>query len=424
MPDATATSAGAVLDFFTSFEEVPIDHESIRQPALDLDNRSRTSLFPWRGQFSPDFVRLMLRTYTSPTDVVLDPFAGSGTTLFEACRLSLPCYGVEINPAAFLMASTIHFSNLAEQQRRHCTKEAETLLEAHLPRQDLGPLFSSEVHHIDPPPLRDALRGLLSEATASPYLYSIIANTILRAFSYDNAQLVSPFLWKSFREHKLIIDLIPETMAPCIAFHSDARLVPMDPGSADFIFTSPPYINVFNYHQNYREAVEIMGWDVLKVARSEVGSNRKHRGNRFFTVVQYAIEMLRAFYEMRRLITPRGRVIIVIGRESSVRGLSIRNSPIIAALAVLGAGFRLLLRQERKFQTKFGETIFEDILHFVPTSNVVPCQDSLAREVATWALKEAMPRARGMVRTDVFSAIQQAWTIEASPYFTPADSLR
>ncbi|MEP9412025.1 MAG: hypothetical protein HRF42_11640 [Candidatus Brocadia sp.] len=51
--------------------------------------------------------------------------------------------------------------------------------------------------------------------------------------------------------------------------------------SADLIITIPPYINVFNYHRNYRSIMDILGFDILKVAASEIGSNRKNRGNRF-----------------------------------------------------------------------------------------------------------------------------------------------
>ena len=39
--------------------------------------------------------------------------------------------------------------------------------------------------------------------------------------------------------------------------------------------TSPPCINVHNDHQKYRRSVETLAWDVLAVARSEIGSKRR-----------------------------------------------------------------------------------------------------------------------------------------------------
>jgi hypothetical protein len=69
------------------------------QPGLlNIEEKNRSNLFAWRGQFSPQLVECLLDAYCLPGSVVLDPFAGSGTVLFEAALRSLPAYGFEINP--------------------------------------------------------------------------------------------------------------------------------------------------------------------------------------------------------------------------------------------------------------------------------------------------------------------------------------
>jgi DNA modification methylase len=40
----------------------------------------------------------LIKLYSYPDDLVLDPFAGSGTTLVAAKRLGRQSLGVEINP--------------------------------------------------------------------------------------------------------------------------------------------------------------------------------------------------------------------------------------------------------------------------------------------------------------------------------------
>ncbi len=137
------------------------------------------------------------------------------------------------------------------------------------------------------------------------------------------------------------------------------------------VLTSPPYINVHNYHQQYRRSVEAMAHNVLAIARSEIGSNRQNRANRFLTVVQYSLDMSLALREIVRVIRPAGLSILVVGRESTVCGDRFFNGELIAELAVRTAGLRLERRQERVFRNRYGKSIYEDILHLRSTGEVV-----------------------------------------------------
>ena len=67
--------------------------------------------------------------YGQDTSVILDPFVGSGTTLFEASRKGLRCYGAEINPSAVEMARTAHFVNLSPTERKDVFQAAVALAE-------------------------------------------------------------------------------------------------------------------------------------------------------------------------------------------------------------------------------------------------------------------------------------------------------
>ena len=41
---------------YKPFSEIPIDHYSIAQSELNIDNKTRSNLFTWNGQFSPQFI--------------------------------------------------------------------------------------------------------------------------------------------------------------------------------------------------------------------------------------------------------------------------------------------------------------------------------------------------------------------------------
>jgi hypothetical protein len=161
--------------------------------------------------------------------------------------------------------------------------------------------------------------------------------------------------------------------------------------------------------------VELLGWDLLKVARSEIGSNRKHRGNRFFTVTQYCLDMVAALEEMRRVCKSTARIVMVVGRASSVRKTRFLNGEIVAKLAVHCVGFRFETRQERVFQNRFGEMIYEDILHFIP----VPARSSLmpAADIARSLLSDALEWAPAESLKDLYDALAHVYETVPSPLY-------
>jgi hypothetical protein len=230
--------------------------------------------------------------------------------------------------------------------------------------------------------------------------------------SLDRRSLLSS--WKKLKE---IVKWLPYSPHPLRVFNCDARSLPLLNKSVHLVVTSPPYINVHNYHQQARAAAEGLGWDLLDVARSEIGSNRKHRANRFLTVIQYCLDIALVLSELARVCRNGSRVIFIVGRESRVRGVPFYNAEIVAQLATSCVGFELLTRQERSFVNKFGVSIFEDILHF--TGRPQPTNGSLdgPRAIAEEVLKAALESAPKLLTTDIRSALESVGSVEPSPMY-------
>ena len=102
----------------------------------------------------------------------------------------------------------------------------------------------------------------------------------------------------------------------------------------------------------------------MKRAPIEFWKNRKNRGNRFLTVIQYCIDMALSINEAIRVCKDNARMIYVVGRESSVLGYSFCNSELIYDIGTEIFGLNLMVRQERVFKNRYGQMIYEDILHF------------------------------------------------------------
>ena len=71
--------------------------ERLDRRVLDIEDKHRSNLFTWRGQFSPQLIESLLDAYCPENATVFDPFAGSGTVLYEAGKKRLEAFACEIN---------------------------------------------------------------------------------------------------------------------------------------------------------------------------------------------------------------------------------------------------------------------------------------------------------------------------------------
>jgi SAM-dependent methyltransferase len=392
------------------FGVTPLDTTTIPKRRLNIDNKERSNLFPWNGQFSPQLVETLLETYAQPGCFVLDPFLGSGTVLHEAGRRDHSAFGSEVNPAAFKMAQLYRFMNVKAGRRKEAIADAADALQEILPSI---PSLYSPVATMPGAPIPQALADAATQAERP--LCKILLEALVVLLNYSDKELTADAVLATWGKLRGTVLALPVSDAIIEPANCDARALPLPDHHADIVITSPPYVNVFNYHQHYRRSVEALGWDLLEVARSEIGSNRKNRGNRFLTVIQYCIDMAAVLCELRRVCKPAARVIIVVGRESNVRKTRFFNGEIVARLAVRSAGYCLHARQERVFQNRFGEMIFEDILHLhlqPPTGALTP-----PAEIARAALTAARCRAPEESLSDLSNALEMLEEVRPSPIY-------
>jgi 16S rRNA G966 N2-methylase RsmD len=256
-------------------------NSSLPQSFLDIEDKTRSNIFSWRGQFSPQLIENLLLSYCPRNATILDPFAGSGTVLYESACFGLQAFGCEVNPAAWILSRTYELINIQAQKREKLLDSVKYQLESHFPKPKLfEPLESQE---LDVSKFEQVFLSIYEQVEV---VEKIILDTLVILLDLANNRLTTVHIHNTFFNLCQVIKNLPYSESPIITSLCDARSLPIETDSIDFVVTSPPYINVFNYHQNYRRSAEILGWDLLKIAKSEIGSNRANRGNRFFTVTQ------------------------------------------------------------------------------------------------------------------------------------------
>lgn len=377
---------------------------------LNIEDKIRSNLFAWRGQFSPQLIQYLLDAYCLPGSVVLDPFAGSGTVLYEAAAMSLAAYGFEINPAAWCFTKVYEFANITLEERR----EIVSGLRHRINDEFQMILFADD--HLSTDLVETKVIRI---ADSIDNQAKILCNALIVLLDVYNNPITNGLVHGKFNALAELILRLPFSDQPIKADLQDARALPLKDESIGFTITSPPYINVFNYHQNYRRSVELLGWDLLRVARSEIGSNRANRGNRFFTVIQYCIDMARVLQELSRVLTSDGRAILIVGHESKVLGTPFYNADIIDRIARDSGWFEVVLRQQRVFVNRFGKAIREEILNLAKVRHLYDetIASTLGKSVARDALNAAVSLVPKENNTLLAEALERINEIKGTPLF-------
>lgn len=393
-----------------------VDRTSLPQSSLDITRRVRTNPFPWIGQFSPQLVQQLLESYAPSAGVVLDPFVGSGTSLIESARLELAAYGTEINPAAIMLSKVYEMANMNRRQRADALDAVRRSLTDAI-GSPYGPLFCD--CELRPAADRAELEAALVRLwrDADPGIPRHLAAALVVLSDFHQHHLDENTIHKTWFRLEKTVQSLPESPHPIVVRHADARALPVASGTIDMVLTSPPYINVHNYHQQFRRSAEALDCDVLSIARSEIGSNRQNRGNRFLTVIQYSLDMSLALRELARVTRAGARVILVVGRESFVRGGRFFNGELVAEIAVRCTGLAIERRQERRFRNRYGTDIFEDILHFRATGaqHEERLAIATARDIAAGVLADTRPTIPVDQRSGVDDAMSRIENVSPSP---------
>jgi len=257
----------------------------------ELPERERTKhvhrLHPYHGKFIPQLVEVLLDRYLAPGDRVLDPFAGSGTTLVQALESGLDATGMDI--AAFnclLMRVKTAPYDLAElgEELRAVAARVESLPQrgaraSGYLRAWYAPRAAAELVGFREliPEYRhgDVMRVILSRA----------ARSARRAAHFDLEAPKAPqrteyWCHKHRRECRPVESAAGflrrytlDTLARIEAFahvrdgereatvlHGDARELDLA-GPYDGILTSPPYPGLIDYHEQHRYAYELLELD-------------------------------------------------------------------------------------------------------------------------------------------------------------------
>ena len=345
----------------------------------DLPERERTKhvhrLHPYLGKFIPQLVEALLGRYVVAGGRVLDPFAGSGTTLVQSLESGRDAVGVDI--AAFNCLLT------GVKTRRYDLFALETEIRDVVRRVgafDGGPESTGyAAEWFAPQAGREllAFRGLIGEYDHEDVLRVVLARAARSArrtphydLDFPRTAQVEPY-W--CHKHKRICRPVEraehflrryalDTLArikefsrvrargrEAGVFHEDSREIDYR-RRFDGVVTSPPYPGLIDYHEQHRYAYELLGLD----DRRDVELGAAARGTSVAALTAYVEGVAAVLERAKGALRARSPVVIVVHDRRDLY-------PEILDRAGLRLEERLRRHVNRRTGRRAGE-FFEDIL--------------------------------------------------------------
>jgi hypothetical protein len=345
----------------------------------ELPERERTKhvhrLHPYLGKFVPQLVEALLERHLPPRGRVLDPFAGSGTTLVQALESGLDAAGGDV--AAFncllMRVKTARYDAFRlEREIRDACRRLEAFAGDAEPDGYVGawyaPRAAAELLF-----WRDAC-GDYEHADVLRVVLARAARSARRTTHFDldvprRPQLEPYWCHKHRREcrpveraehflRRYALDTLGRLKEfarvrargrDATVLHGDARELEWG-GPFDGVVTSPPYPGLIDYHEQHRYAYELLGLDDRR--ERELGAAAA--GTARAALAAYTDGVAEVLARARDVLRAGSRVVIVVDdRRDLYPGILDQ------------AGLRLEQRYRRHVNRRTGRRageFFEDVL--------------------------------------------------------------
>jgi len=312
------------------------------------------------ARFHPLLVRHLLAG-TPAGSQLLDPFAGSGTTLVEGMVAGLHSRGIDLNPLGVALAR-VKTTLLDTDQLAALVDTARTVADASFDRvrtrartAESGERYDNPVHYA--PHVFRELVGLREEieSVAEPLrnilllALSAIVIKVSRQPSETAAGEVERKIGKNLptqlfvrkieelalRLHQLA-SVVPEgTPTPELRIGDARRLLYVAESSIDLVVTSPPYLGTYDYADQHRRRFGWLGLDATRFGKDEIGARRKI-GDPSSGLAAWQRDVNAFVGEIGRVLKPGARAYIVIGDSALGHEIVPGDAAVTSAAEVAG----------------------------------------------------------------------------------------
>lgn len=236
--------------------------------------------FPYPAGFSNRAVECAIRKLSIPQkSLIYDPFSGAGTTCVVSKSLGIDSVGIEAHPFIYFVAKTKIFWDYDFEILLDTLRKIENIIRnSHFSEDLLIDEFPELIRKCFSPAVLSNLYGIreaikkLKLPTSYIHFFNLALTCILRPVANVGTgwPYIAPKKKKKGKEKDVLktffemalkmygdIQTVKRSLrrnANCHIFNSDSRNTKefVEDSSVDFIFTSPPYLNNFDYADRTR----------------------------------------------------------------------------------------------------------------------------------------------------------------------------
>lgn len=306
------------------------------------------NLHPWPAKFIPDIPAVAIRALTSPGDMVLDPFAGCGTTAVEARAAGRAYVAADVNPLAVRIAEG-KCEAPSPAQRREIERWSESLRVAPVTDEllALAPAIPNRDYWFDPPVVAQlaALRRAIAELGVAQAFLETVLSSIVVSVSHQESEtryrrverdVDAAAALELFRRRldaglrmaegfdSLADDRPERRYLVADARHLDDRI---EPESVQLAVFSPPYPNSFDYHLYHRFRMFWLGFDPRAVKHQEIGAHLRYEPRGCWEA-----DMAAALRALEAVLAPGGHIVCVVG-DGIIAGELVPSAELLAEAA-------------------------------------------------------------------------------------------
>jgi hypothetical protein len=308
--------------------------------ARDADADTLTHGFhSYPARMHPAIARVLIHGLSERTQIVVDPFCGSGTVVLESMVAGRRAVGVDLNPLAMRICEQKTMRRDAASRRRFTStlvevaKRSEERVRARV--NSRAPVSPQQAQWWEGHVLKE-LAGLRLEIIEVPNeddrrALEVLLSAIVVKFSKQQADTAETEVQRRIRKGlpteffvrkgKELVErwaeldaALPKAAAPPWLILGDARNLRFLLGRtrAHAVITSPPYGGTYDYARHHARRLPWLGLDVSKLERDEIGARSRLR-DPFDGERRWDSELHDTLSAISECLEPRGTAALLLG---------------------------------------------------------------------------------------------------------------